>query len=128
MVICDLKTTVPIRIINLYRSFRLPGMQSPISFFNTQLELLKNSLNTNCIVMGDFNLDANMIHRVDYIYKLPMTSLLDFTLSNNLMQVVNFNTWSRIIKGIKKESCLDHVYKCHHFSSTLYYRISEMAF
>ena len=39
-----------------------------------------------------------------------MTSLLEFTLTNNLMQVVNFNTWSRVIKGMKKESCLDHVY------------------
>ena len=67
-------------------------------------------MTSNCFIMGDFNLDLNSIHRPDYIYKLPMNSLSNFALDNNLFQVVNFNTWSCIIKGIKKESSIDHVY------------------
>ena len=29
---------------------------------------------------------------------------------NNLLQLVNFNTWSRNINGVRKQSCLDHIY------------------
>ena len=69
VVICDLNLHVPIRIVCLYRSFRPPGMQSPLTFFNNQIALLRNCLTSNCLIMGDFNLDANLIHRPDYIYK-----------------------------------------------------------
>ena len=85
-------------------------MISPEAFFNAQLSILKNSLTSNCFILGDFNLDASMAYRPDYNYKIPMTSLSNFVSDNNLYQLVSFNTWSRIIKGIKKESMLDHVY------------------
>ena len=39
-----------------------------------------------------------------------MKFLTDFTLEHNLTQLVTFNTWSRTIKGVIKESLLDHVY------------------
>ena len=60
--------------------------------------------------MGDFNLDAGMAHRNDYIYRAPMAHVTDLALTHNLTQIVTFNTWSRIIKGIRKESMLDQVY------------------
>ena len=56
------------------------------------------------------SLDARMTHRSDYNYKIPLASLTDLALTQNLTQIVTFNTWSRTIKGIKKESLLDHVY------------------
>ena len=48
--------------------------------------------------------------RSDYGYKLPLDRLSEFALANNLLQVVNINTWKRVINGTKKESCLDHMY------------------
>ena len=39
-----------------------------------------------------------------------MASLSDFALNSNFIQIINFNNWSRTIKGTKKESCLDHIY------------------
>ena len=48
--------------------------------------------------MGDFNLDARMNHRMDYNRKVPLKLLNDFALENHLIQIVNFNTWSRNIR------------------------------
>ena len=81
-----------------------------MNFFEKQLLLLKNAVTSNTYVMGDFNLDARMIMRHDYHYKIPLKALADLALELNLDQVINFNTWSRAINGVKKESCLDHVY------------------
>ena len=39
-----------------------------------------------------------------------LESLKSFATECNLLQVVDFNTWSRTINGIKKESLLDHAY------------------
>ena len=58
----------------------------------------------------DFNLDAEMELRQDYLYKVPLGHLTDFSTLNNLVQLINFKTWTRTINGIKKESTLDHVY------------------
>ena len=80
---------------------------SPTDFFRGQLEILNNAVVDNCIILGDFNLDAGMEERQDYGYKYPLELLSNFVFENNLFQVVNFNTWSRVIYGIKKESCLD---------------------
>ena len=110
VVIVDILCSPAIRIICLYRSFRPPGMLSPDVFFSSQLSLLRNALKENCVIMGDFNLDAEKGHRLDYVYKIPMKFLTDFTLEHNLTQLVTFNTWSRTIKGVIKESLLDHVY------------------
>ena len=110
LVIVDLLCNPIIRIICLYRSFRPPGMLSPELFFSNQLAVIKNSLSNDCLIMGDFNLDASMSDRLDYNYKLPMKNLTNFALEANLTQLVTFNTWSRTIKGVKKESMLDHVY------------------
>ena len=60
LVIVDLLCNPIIRVICLYRSFRPPGILSPDLFFSNQLAVLKNSLNDNCIILGDFNLDASM--------------------------------------------------------------------
>ena len=85
-------------------------MQSPEVFFRAQLAIIRNAINENCLIMGDFNLDARMTDRTDYNYKIPLASLTDLAPTHNLTQIVTFNTWSRIIKGIRKESLLDHVY------------------
>ena len=55
-----------------------------------------------------------MEYRTNYRCKIPLSLLTDFALNANLLQVVNFNTWSRIIKGQKKESVLYHIYVSKH--------------
>ena len=110
IIIIDVLADIKIRIINIYRSFRPPNRMTPDSFFAKQIEILSNALCNSCFVMGDFNLDARMSNRQDYLRKEPLKLLNDFALVNNLSQIVNFCTWSRTINGIKKESLLDHVY------------------
>ena len=51
-----------------------------------------------------------MSSRSDYQRKLFLAQLNEFTLDNNLIQLVNFETWSRIINGVRKESTLDRAY------------------
>ena len=60
--------------------------------------------------MGDFNVDIEMEHRTDYVYKTPLSHLTNFATENNLAQLVHFKTWSRTINGVRKESTLDHIY------------------
>ena len=110
IVIVDVYTSTKIRIINIYRSFRPPNRMNPNLFFNEQLKILSSALCNNCIILGDFNLDARMLNRPDYLRKDQLKLLNDFAISNNLSQLVDFCTWSRTINGIKKESILDHVY------------------
>ena len=92
IVIIDVKSNLPLRIITIYRSFRPQGGISPEAFFNAQLVLLKAALTKNCFIMGDFSLDIEMELRQGYLYKLPLGHLTDFTSQNNLVQIVNFKT------------------------------------
>ena len=94
----------------MYRSFRPPNGIAPDTFFKSQLDLINGALCCNSYVMGDFSLDVRMSDRNDYQRKAPLELLNNFSLANDLIQVVNFTTWCRIINGTKKESTLDHVY------------------
>ena len=110
LLIIDVKAEVPFRVINVYRSFRPQGLMSADALFKAQLDLIKGALSPNCFVIGDFNLDASMAFRDDYYNKKLLRSLIDFTLENNLDQIVTFDTWSRTINGSIKTSILDHIY------------------
>ena len=110
IVIVDVLANVKFRLINVYRSFHPPGGVSPSDFFSAQLSIIRNALCKNCLVMGDFNLDHGRDLRQDYCNMTLLKTLRDFTSEMKLLQVVDFNTWSRSINGIKKESLLDHIY------------------
>ena len=110
VVIIDVKTEVQFRIINIYRSFHPPGGISADSFFVNQLSLIRKALCYNCYIVGDFNLDLGMANRPDYSNKLTLEKLENFANAENLTQIVSFDTWSRIIKGSKRSSLLDHMY------------------
>ena len=60
--------------------------------------------------MGDFNLDGGHDIRPEYSNRLLLNTLKEFATESNLIQVVDFNTWTRTINGTRKESLLDHVY------------------
>ena len=51
-----------------------------------------------------------MANRPDYSNKHTLDKLECFVNAENLTQIVNFDTWSRIINGNKKSSLLDHIY------------------
>ena len=110
IVICDILGSTKLIIINVYRSFRLPGGLSALEFFKSQLEVIKNALCSNCFIMGDFNLDGGMNVRQDYCARQLLDALYGLSNEANIIQVVNFNMWSRTINGVKKESLLNHVY------------------
>ena len=105
IVIVDLEIVTKIRIINVYRSFNPPGGLNVTDFFNNQLDLIQKALCKNCYVMGDFNLEGGSDLRPDYNNKFLLNTLKLFASNHNLIQVVDFNTWSRVIKGIKKSPC-----------------------
>ena len=92
VIIIDIHSDDNLRLINLYRPFRPPGLISPNDFFKVQLNIVKSALKNDCIVMGDFNLDARMDHRPDYHHKVPLTFLSEFALNQGLSQIINFST------------------------------------
>ena len=94
----------------LVRSFRPQDGVSPETFFSAQLQLLKRALTKDCLILGDFNLDAEMELRQDYAYRIPFKLLSDFKTENNLVQLIDFKTWTGTIIGVRKESTLDHIY------------------
>ena len=83
---------------------------SPEAFFTAQLGNMKNALTSNCYLMGDFNLDPEMEYRPDYHHRIPLSHFSDPALNANQTQIVNFDPWSRTIKGTKKQSLLDDIY------------------
>ena len=68
IVVIDVKNETSFRVISLYRSFRPQGGISPEAFFSAQLGVLRGAMTKNCFVLGDFNLDAEMEHRPDYLF------------------------------------------------------------
>ena len=100
IVIVDVIGNKPFRIISVYRSFR-PLDMTPGVFFDLQITVMTNALCAGCYIMGDFNLDARMDSRPDYDRKIPLALLSNFATNNNLTQIIEFNTWSRVIKNIK---------------------------
>ena len=100
IIIVDILLNVKIRLINVHRSFRPPNGVTPDEFFKVQLEIIGRALCNNCFVMGDLNLDLKMSDRNDYQRRVPLTLLNEFSMKNNLFQIVNFETWSRVIKGV----------------------------
>ena len=92
----------------MFPLFQIPTVVH--NFFEKQLSAVRNAICSNCYILGDFNLDARMSHRPDYLSKFAQEKLENFVTTENLIQVVNFDTWSRTINGLKKSSLLDHVY------------------
>ena len=106
VVIIDDVSSKKIRIINVYCSLRPPGNQSPEAFFLKQLLLMKKAISSDCYLVGDLNLEAKMENRPDYNRKNLLDKMLALMLEENMIQIVNFDTWSRVVNGLKKSSML----------------------
>ena len=79
-----------------------------------QLRLLKNAVadarNHSCIILGDFNLNEEMKFRHDYSHKAYYDELITAFDPLDLVQLVNFETWKRLVHGVWRTSTLDHIY------------------
>ena len=63
------------------------------------------------MVLGDFNLDYSKINDVNYCHAGrfdDFNEILD--VNDNLVQLVNFPTWSRMVGMSYRSSILDHIY------------------
>ena len=60
--------------------------------------------------MGDFNLDEKMKYHSSYTNRWYYEELITVFEDLELVQLVDFETWSRLINGNWKYSTLDHVY------------------
>ena len=97
------------RIINIYRSFNPIG-QSQRECFGDQLNVIKNAINVNTICLGDFNLDYKRKFDSQYAHS-ALFDLFEEKLGNEeLVQLVDFETWSRCVGLDWRSSILDHIY------------------
>ena len=111
LVIIDLEGRgVVSRIINLYRSFSPQNNLSARDKFKYQLQLIKESRSEKCLVIGDFNLDYLKVNDVNYANKNLFEDFDEILSPLELVQVVNFVTWSRLVGTTLRSSVLDHVY------------------
>ena len=99
----------PKRIINIYRSFN-PQNVTAKELFDKQLDLIGAAFNDDAMLLGDLNLDYSRKHDISYS-NAPLFDLFDLKLGAlNLVQLVDFSTWSRVVGLSVRSSCLDHVY------------------
>ena len=110
VVIIDISDSAKTRIINVYRPFNPPNNQTQIEFFEAQLNLIKRNTTQSTIIVGDFNLDQSKSFDVSYSHKKYFESLRAAFEPINLIQLVSFPTWSRVINNILCSSSIDHVY------------------
>ena len=108
VIIIDIVNSCTIkRIINVYRCFNPQGNINARDKFIYQLEIIKNAFIDKCVVLGDFNLDYEKVYDDNYAHKLLFEDF-EITLSMcNLVQIVNFVTWSRLVGVTLKSSTLD---------------------
>ena len=84
------------RIVNIYRSFNPPGLTAK-DLFIRQCRLVRVAFNSGTIFLGDFNLDYRKKHDVNYS-NANLFAVLDEGFDDlNLLQLVNFSTWSSIV-------------------------------
>ena len=110
VIIVDLNDSEHTRIINIYRSFNPQNNESQFNIFSRQLEVISTAVNRNTIVIGDFNLNHKKRYDVNYSHKNYFTKLNEAFESLDLIQLVNFDTWSRFINNIRHSSIIDHIY------------------
>ena len=76
------------------------------------LPSLKNLGGRELLILGDFNLDENKKYHQDYSHRSRTyyEELINTFEPAGLHQLVEFETWSRLVNGVWRSSILDHVY------------------
>ena len=111
LIIIDVEGTVNTRIINVYRSFAPQNNISQREKFKYQLSLIKAAVDTSdCILLGDFNLNFDKKNDINYSHASYFDDFENVLSDKNMIQLIEFPTWSRIINNVLIESLLDHIY------------------
>ena len=78
--------------------------------FSNQLDIVKSAFNNDTVIIGDLNLDYNKRFDVNYSRE-GFFEMFDAILGElNLLQLVKFDTWSRLVGLVLRSSLLDHIY------------------
>ena len=123
VIIIDVIGSKNLRVINVYRTFATNLGESQQSKFKYQLSVIGNAVNERFVILGDFNLDYCLKNDENY-RNVNMFNDFDSAFNDkNLVQMVEFPTWSRIVNNVLRESLLDHIYvtdptTCGHVHST----------
>ena len=97
------------RKMNIYRSFN-PHNCTPLEIFRTQCDIRCNAYSPGSVILGDFNLDYNKKHDVNYCQH-HLFELFDDRMDQfSLIQLVKHDTWSQMVGTTLRSSLLDHVY------------------
>ena len=110
IVILDVEISPPVRIITIYRTFNPQGGNTPRENFREQLNIINNATTASTILLGDFNLDENKRHLVDYNQRQLFQDLEELIGHHQYVQHVKEATWERVIQDQVKNSVLDHIY------------------
>ena len=111
LVIIDISCLVKtIRIINIYRTFTPQGGVSARAKFRTQLEVIKMAMTNDTILLGDFNMDYSKQYDMQYAHRNLFSDFDEVMSDEFLVQLVKFETWSRLVELSSRASILDHIY------------------
>jgi hypothetical protein len=88
------------QIINIYRPFNSPNSLSPLEFFKYQIDLISIAYNNENILVDDINLDWNRKGDLNYHFKNFYNYMEEKMEEHNLIQMVNFRTWSRVVNNV----------------------------
>ena len=67
-------------------------------------------MTSKCVIVGDFNMDYAKIFDDNYNNKNLFQDFEDILSSFNLIQLVKFEIWSRMVGTERRSSILDHIY------------------
>ena len=77
--------------------------------FKYQLELIKNAMIDGCVILGDSNLDYAKVCDDNYCNKNMFSDFNDVLSEFFLIQLVYFETCSRLVGSVRRSSILDHI-------------------
>ena len=72
--------------------------------FKYQLQLIKEAMTENIIIIGDFNIDDGTRLDTNYTCYNYFNDVDEIFAEYNLMQLIDFATWSRVVNNVIKES------------------------
>ena len=110
VIILDVESSPPVRIITIYRTFNPQCGCTPRENFRKQLNIINDATTPSTILLGDFNIDENKRHLADYNQRLLFQDLEELIGHHQYTQHVREATWERTIQEQVKNSILDHIY------------------
>ena len=101
-------SVIPEQILAVYKLLEKAGFEAYFVGGSVRDLILKTY--DKCILIGDFNLDYGKIYDDNYNNKNLFQDFEDILSSFNLIQLVKFETWSRMVGTERRSSILDHIY------------------